>query len=53
MDFQYAINNILQPRSDNNGYYRPSVTHSNGERQGFNATRNGRVHKGVDINYHG
>lgn len=53
MDFQSAINNILQPRFVNGSLRHAAVTYSNGELQGFNATRNGRKHKAVDINYQG
>lgn len=52
MDFQKVINNILPRSYINNKIFEPSVTHSNGERQGFDAKRPGRIHGGVDFNYH-
>ncbi|MBI5888348.1 MAG: M23 family metallopeptidase [Deltaproteobacteria bacterium] len=53
MNFQNAINNILQPKFIDGSFRQAVVTYSNGERQGFNATRNGRKHKAADINYQG
>lgn len=53
MGFQSVINIILPRRFSHGIDYRASVTHSaKGERQGYYATRPGRIHGGVDINYH-
>lgn len=52
MDFQDAINNILKPTTFNGIYYKPAITTSDGKKQDFHASRPGRRHEAVDINYH-
>ena len=46
--FQDVMSRILPSSKE----YKPGVTHSDDERQGYGAKRKGRVHGGVDMNYH-
>lgn len=52
-DFGSIMRNILEPVVKGRNIYTPGVTHSGGERQGFDAHRTGRSsrHGGVDMNY--
>lgn len=51
--FREAIDRMLPPRAINGWTYKADITTgSDGMRQGFNAPRPGRIHGGVDINYH-
>lgn len=51
--FNKTIDRILPPRVSNGRTYKPDITTGNdGKKQGFNAPRPGRIHGGVDINYH-
>ncbi|MBI5562738.1 MAG: peptidoglycan DD-metalloendopeptidase family protein [Deltaproteobacteria bacterium] len=50
--FDGVLRNILRPQVRDGKLYMPGVTQSGGERQGYDAYRNGRRHGGVDMNYH-
>ncbi|MBI1912641.1 MAG: hypothetical protein HYS21_11655 [Deltaproteobacteria bacterium] len=49
--FQNLLERILPPKTSNGRVFKPNVT-TDGVRQDFNAPRKGRIHGGVDINYH-
>ncbi|MBI5885382.1 MAG: M23 family metallopeptidase [Deltaproteobacteria bacterium] len=49
--FDGVMRNILPLQARGGNIYKPGVTHSGGERQGFDAYRKGRRHGGVDMNY--